>query len=387
MSWLRPLRTWRTRPLRFFALAFLLALILAGGERLAGELRTRYALPTRGTCWIWATGNYGLGEPIAFYAVRELELEQVPPATIAIAADETYLLYVNGRRIGAGSYRPGAPVDEYAISDWLEPGINRILIELRSSRGAGGLLAEIDLGGEGGSPARSVVTDGEWRIFRRYDSGLFGGWSHLDGGEAPEIWQCAPTGRWRLGGSRIRRPTPQEGYLPPVRRRPVRFQQQHGETWHELTWTRNRMPALGQQQIFDWGEEVEGILSFDLASDQGEPGLFYVGLEPPDPADRPPDGVLLPVPGRRHWEDAHARRFRYLLLVGAEPYSRIAVERVEPSAADELAGLPNGGVFGLAPPRSYSKVEEDVWGSLERRVRDQQEQRRVERAAKQGSRR
>ncbi len=79
-----------------------------------------------------------------------------------------------------------------------------------------------------------------------------------------------------------------------------------------------------------------------------------------------PDEVLLPVPGRRHWEDAYPRRFRYLLVVGAEPYSRVEIELLDGRLAQELrrpeAGL--DGVFGLEPPRSYSKVEEDVWERL-----------------------
>ena len=70
--------------------------------------------------------------------------------------------------------------------------------------------------------------------------------------------------------------------------------------------------------------------------------------------------------GRRHWEDAHSRRFRYLLVVGAEPYSRMELEEPEPGLARDPEALANqtGGVFGLEPPRTYSKVEEDVWKRL-----------------------
>ncbi len=350
------LGSWRDRPLAFFAAVFALAAAVAGVERFAARLLE----PEPGARWIWAAGDYRGGEPIAFYAVRDLELRAGAAARIAIVADETYLLYVNGQRVAAGAYRRGAPVDEVDVGDLMEPGLNRILVELRSSRGAGGLLATLELDGGGGPGA--VVTDGSWRIFRHYDPGLFGGWSTLEGGEAPKIWQRPPTGRWRPGAARARRQVPPRGFPPPARRRPLRVQQQHTDAWLDLDWTRARIPALGPHQLYDFGAEVEGYLSFDLTSDEGLPGLLYFGSEPPDPRTGP-DEVVLPVPGRRHWEDAYPRRFRYLLVVGAEPYSRLEVELLDAERARALAppGPARAGVFGLEPPRSYSKVEEDVW--------------------------
>ncbi len=341
---------------RFFAVVSVLTLILAGAALFASRLFES----AHGARWIWAEGDYGGGEPIAFYAVREVELSAVGPGHITVAADETYLLYLNGQRIGAGSYRSQAPIDVYEVGDFLEVGVNRILVELRSSRGAGGLLARIDLG-----TGAVVVTDKSWRIFRRYDAGLVRGLSHLEGGEAPKIWGKAPTGRWRLNGSR-QRPIPFHSFPPPEHRRPVRHQQYNSTSWSTLDWSRRRIPALGSRQVFDWGADVEGIISFDLRSSEGKPGLLYVSSEPPDPRGRLPDAVIVPVPGRREWEDAHPRRFRYALVVGAEPYSRIEVDLLDSEtahAAPATTGL--HGVFGIEPPRSYSKVEEDVWNRLE----------------------
>ncbi|MCP3960289.1 MAG: hypothetical protein GY719_20795 [bacterium] len=360
--------SWRARPLRFFIGVLLLALAAAATERLVAGLRTRFLETGNGACWMWAAGDYGDGRPLAFYAARDLWLDLPDqPARIAIVADETYLLYVNGRRVGAGSYRPGAPVDEYDVSHLLQVGVNRLLVELRSSRGAGGLLAELAIGS--GNDPRLVVTDDEWRIFRRHDPGLLGGWSALEGGEAPQVWQRSPTGRWRLGETRRRRPIPFEEASAPDRRAPLAFQLLNSDSWQELDWSRRRIPAIGPQQIYDFGEEVEGILSFDLTAATGRPGLLYFDFEPPDPRGRRPDEVILPVPGRRYWEDAFPRRFRYVLVVGVEPYSRMQVDLLPPDLARELA-LPEGnhdGVFGVEPPRSYSKTEEDVWNGLGKR--------------------
>ncbi len=359
--------SWQARPLRFFVATAVLALVAAGGERLFAQLRSRFAEPSVGAHWIWAEGDHSSGEPIAFYALREIELEVVEPTQIAIAADETYILYVNGQRVGSGSYRPKAPVDEYEVSDMLRVGLNRFLVELRSNRGAGGLLAEIEVGvPEGREPSRIISTDAEWQIVRRFYPGLFGGWAVLENGEAPRVWRAPPTGRWRLGSRRqleVMLPL----HLPSLPRvAPLRVRAQHKASWFEVGEVERRIPSVGPKQLYDWGEEVEGFLSFDLSSAEGHPGLLYFGSEPPDPALSPPDAVLLIVPGRRYWEAAYPRRFRYLLLIGAEPHRFIAVDSSE-SIRDRVATPPDmqpAGVFGLRPPRSYSKVEEDVWGRL-----------------------
>lgn len=345
--------SWRSHPWRSFTTVALLALALSGVERLAARL-----FEPQHAAWIWADGDYSDGEPIAFYAVREVELPAAGSGRILIAADETYLLYVNGQRIGAGSYRAEQPFDVYEVGDFLDAGVNRIVVELRSSRGAGGLFARLEIGDV------TLGTDGSWRVFRRHHPGLLRGWALPEGGEAPKVWARAPTGRWRLAGARQQR-IPFQHFPPPRRDRPIRHQLHHGATWDALDPNR-RIPALGPQQVFDWGEEVEGFLSFDLRSGSGDPGLLYVSNEPPDAGRRLPDTVILPIPGRKYWADAHPRRFRYALVVGAEPASRIEVELLNGSAGDRSTSEDNhDGVFGIEPPRSYSKVEEDVWGRLE----------------------
>ena len=365
---IRFLVSWHTHPWAFFATVLVLSLILAGVTRLADRLLEL----EHGARWIWAAGDYGGGEPISFYAVREVELPAASSGRVSIAADETYLLYLNGQRIGAGSYRSEAPLDVYDVGDFLEVGVNRILVELRSSRGAGGMLAVLEL--EDGT---TVVTDDSWQIFRRHDDGLIRGWSNLEGGEAPTIWARIPTGRWRLNGAR-HLPIPFQTFPPPERSRPKRHQLFHDTSWSPLDASQRRIPGLGPQQIFDWGEEVEGYLAFDLRSDAGKPGLVYFSsAQAPDPQTRPPDVVVLPVPGRRHWEDAFPRRFRYVLVVGAEPYSWIELERLSGETARALAPPADNhdGVFGVEPPRSYSRAEEAVWKRLEQEAADRQRSR------------
>ncbi len=81
-----------------------------------------------------------------------------------------------------------------------------------------------------------------------------------------------------------------------------------------------------------------------------------------------------------HWLDARLRRFRYALVIGIERPLGARVYAVEPRAAAR-GGLevapetaPPGppapslgrGVFGLAPPRLRTPVEDEVRRKLER---------------------
>ncbi len=323
----------------------------------ASRFAARWPEPGHDADWIWAEGDYRDGQPISFYAARDVELPAPAPARVTIVADETYLLYVNGHRIGAGSYGSEARLDVYDVGDFLDAGWNRILVELRSSRGGGGLLARLELG-----DGTTVATDRSWRIFRRHEDGIVRGWSDLESGEAPKVWGRAPTGRWRLRGLRHREVLFQR-FPPPEHRRPLRHQLRHDAEWSPLDPSQRRIPALGPQQIYDWGTEVEGILSFDLRSGDGKPGLLYVSTEVPDPTEQQPDAYIVPVPGRRWWQDAHPRRFRYALIAGAEPRSRIEVDLLGDSTG--WTDVPNhDGVFGIQPPRSYSSTEEAVWDRL-----------------------
>ncbi|MCP4657248.1 MAG: hypothetical protein GY856_17705 [bacterium] len=348
----RLLRSWVDRPVRFFTVALVVVLVAAAVERGGAALRTRFSEPGLGACWIWAPGVDRSGEPIAFYAVRDFELAEDQRGWISIVADESYVLFVNGLRVGSSSYRPNAPADLYEVSDYLDAGWNRIAVELRSSRGAGGLLASLRLG----EPHRAVLlSDRTWRIFRRYKAGILKGWP-LAGGERAQGWQRPPAGRWRLRRASEARPQPSVPWeFPPVRHLPalrVRFPEGDAR-WIELGPPRRRFPNMGSRLLFDWGEEVTGFLSLDLKSPDGEAALVYFGSEPPNTQQLPADELVMPVPGRRTWEDVHPRRFRYALIVGVEPRSAPQVRPIDPAIADRLGApdQPRSGVFGVPPPR------------------------------------
>ncbi len=346
----RFLRSWVDRPARFFTVVLVVVLAAAAVERGAAALRARMTEPGLGACWIWAPGVDRSGEPIAFFAVRDFELDEDQPGWISIVADESYVLFVNGLRVGSGSYRPNAPADLYEVSAYLDAGWNRIAVELRSRRGAGGLLASLRLG----EPGRAVLrSDRDWRIFRRYAPGILKGWP-LAGGERAQGWQRPPTGRWRLRRASAARPQPSVPWeFPPVRQLPaprVRFPESDSR-WIELGPPRRKFPNMGTRLVFDWGEEVTGFLSLDLKSSDGEVALVWFGSEPPE-EPRPADALVIPVPGRSSWEDAHPRRFRYALIAGVELQNAPHVRPIDPALVDRLRAPERRwrGVFGFPTP-------------------------------------
>ncbi|MBV8202147.1 MAG: hypothetical protein JOZ15_16125, partial [Acidobacteria bacterium] len=113
--------------------------------------------------WIWVAHDRRQAQPVAFYAARDFQLAP-PPARARLLAlgDQEYILYLNGKRVGAGGWRPGARLDAYEVGALLRPGGNRLLAELRSDDGGGGFLASLV---DEESGRMLVGTDGAWRTF------------------------------------------------------------------------------------------------------------------------------------------------------------------------------------------------------------------------------
>src|SRR4029077_11094756 len=101
--------------------------------------------------WIWSGRERNAQGPSAFYALRDFTLDMPPArARLLVTADEEYVLYLNGKRVGAGGYRAGAGLDVYDAGPLLLPGGNRLIAELRSNHGGGGFL--LSLAGDAGTP-------------------------------------------------------------------------------------------------------------------------------------------------------------------------------------------------------------------------------------------
>lgn len=337
-----------------------MALIGAATELGSDAFRGRTAT-VRDSAWIWAPGIAQQVEPVAFLAVRDFRLEEMPrEARLTVTADEEYIAFVNGTRVGGGSFRQDAPAQSYEVVNFLKLAGNRLTFELRSSRGAGGLAVRLDLTDAEGLESSAVVTDDEWQIYRQADPKILHG-GFLSPGEPAAVWGRAPTGRWRPSAAE---PRPIPGFeVPPLpRRRAARVMVPEDGTWHSLDRFKNTFPALGERVVLDWGEEVHGYLMLDLARLDGLPGYVYFGNEPPHERSPPADAFVLPVPGRKYWQDAHARSFRYAWLVGVALHR---VPEILPVAENEVAQLgppPPGrsGPFGVEPPRADALAEEQI---------------------------
>lgn len=291
----------------------------------------------------------------AFYAIRDFDVANPPAsARLLITADEEYVVTLNGKRIAAGTcFRRGSGtlLDSYEVGPFLRPGGNRLLVEVRSGRGAGGLLAALR-----SEATELVVTDESWRIFLRHELGLVRGWLSLRGaGELAFDWGYPPIGRWgrpRIGSASLLLPR-----TPPV----------PAESVHPLPLVLGGREAgrpLGSPVLYDWGREVEGYLTLDLrpSGEQGT-GLLYTGTEPPDLRSGRFTAPVVIQAGRHDWLDAYPRRFRYAVIVGLSRPMRAAVL---PAPARPATRDPEDlKVYGVEGPPLRTPVEDEVWSKLQ----------------------
>lgn len=289
----------------------------------------RWTAPTGGAEWIWIPTSRGERYPVAFFALRDFALD-APPASarLAVTADEEYVLTLNSRRVGTGGWVPGAPLDVYEVAPLLRAGGNRLEIELRSSRGIGGLL--LQLTGPDGRPL--AVSDRGWRLLRREDAELLRGRRPQEAlGEPVASWGWPPLGRWgepRPGPLRPR--WDQEVAAPPLR---------------------------------GWSGEVAGYLElrWPPAPERRVALLFFDGAE---------RGVPVVVPaGAERWLDSQPRRFRSLRLAGISGGYEARVFPVSPEilARRSRPRREDGpGLMGLEAPGLRTPVEDEVGRKLQR---------------------
>src|SRR5437763_16059026 len=161
------------RRLRAWLAAYLMIAVLAAAAHLRSALGAR-SLPTAAARWIWKPIDQLDHNPTAFYAIRDFRLGSPPArARLMITADEEYVVTLNGKRIGAGAFEPGAPLDVYEAGPLLLPGGNRLLVELRRGDGTGGLLASLV---DEATGRQIVGTDDGRRVLPAHQLGLPRGW-------------------------------------------------------------------------------------------------------------------------------------------------------------------------------------------------------------------
>jgi len=147
--------------------------ILPGAEYVFGEPPHGRLPPVRASAWraawIWTPGQWRVAGSTCL-ARRTFELDgRVRRATIWIAADDNYRLYVNGRFVGTGVDWKAA--QRYDIAPHLRAGRNVIVAKCANGDGPAGLLVEALIEVAGREPLR-VTTDETWLVLRPDESGL-----------------------------------------------------------------------------------------------------------------------------------------------------------------------------------------------------------------------
>ncbi|HXU34548.1 MAG TPA: hypothetical protein VN851_28565 [Thermoanaerobaculia bacterium] len=338
----------RTRPALLLLTGIAATYALAGSTHWTRASRARNVLPTRAAEWIWSGDARHERGPSAFWAARDFTLDAVPPsAVLQVQADPEYVLWLNGRRIGAGRFAVGAPLDGYEVAPLLEVGTNRLLAELRSDHGTGGFLLSLT---EGAAGRQLLVSSSEWTIVRRDDPNLLRGFRPLEGGTAAYSWSYPPIGRWG---------TPRLGAVRPIRL-------DRGTS----------VPAAGRSGVperevrFDWGPQpTVGRLALEVVPQEAvQLAVLRVQADGSRPDARTCAAIsVILMPNQREWLDPQVRRIQAAEIVGAV---RVEAARVLPPDGPEeaIAGpaSPPRGLLGLAVPPLRTPVEDEVGRQLER---------------------
>jgi len=117
----------------------------------------------------------------------------VARASITIACDNAYDLYLNGEKLGNGSSWEQA--DTYTITDRLKPGQNVIAVDAWNEGGVAGLLTEAYILLKNGQSLR-VVTDASWRMSETAPQGWPGVGFDDSGWKAAQVIGQPPVAPW-----------------------------------------------------------------------------------------------------------------------------------------------------------------------------------------------
>jgi len=315
--------------------------------------------------WIWAEVEPQDGWT-SFFAVRDFALETVPTSGVflTLTADEEYVVFLNGEVVGSGSFQSGSPIDAFDVTDLLLEGDNRLLVELRSSRGMGGMVLRLARGDE-----PIVLSDSSWRVVPEYREELKWPGRVLESATPVRVWGRPPTGRWGLPRAVVRRPLLTDQVLS---RRPlpaVSARVGDGDgPWRFLPSEPQHSAPLGTWVTFDFGYEVSGFINLSLARRGGARGMFWVSADSiPEPRSTRSSGHFLALVGQGSWTDAVPRRFRYVTVVSLSEIAggRAFVLDPDLQADVELAASRRLGVLGLEPPTLGSPAEDEFWSEFE----------------------
>jgi hypothetical protein len=346
----------------------LLVLILAAIALWAAQELVRARAQARASnrasaAWIWRTLPGRRGAPTVVFAAKDFKLGFEPiQAQLEIAADEEYHLMLNGHGVAAGRYQER--LDSYPVGDALRRGGNRIVVELRSARGAGGLFLRLHVTGGRGESA-TIVSDGSWRIMHQWVAGVSLPTSQ-SWGEPVQVWGTPPSGRW-LATSKIQPTLTTRRLQGGKRLKPLRAvrSQRLGERWQPAEPF--AAEPLGPWVTFDFGRELAGYVNLRFADTERSDGFVFYGLRRPRAGLENPDEVIIRARGRNYWTSAAPASFRFVTVVGLPDVTAGEVVPIVPELIGDLAQRPPvTPLFGIDRELTLvSPVEDEVRGKLE----------------------
>ncbi len=342
---------------------------------LAGvELRHRtplFGAAADAPIWIWRNHDLRHVQAAGFYAVKEFDLVEVPlQAEARILGDGEYLLLVNGARIGSNRYTSAAPIDRYRVERFLVPGRNRLVVELRSPSGAGGLSFELSAAGH-----QLVRSDASWTIYETHWRGLTGD-RPMPPGERPMQLGRSPLGRWGRPAPGPERPAFESALAAaePIAAEHYRVWPGDG-SWQRTAHRSRRPPSMGALVEFDFGIQRTGYLQLAFREGSGrraaDPSAAVLLAFGDEPIGEPPwsaTTLFHPIPGDGLYQDSTVRKFRYVAVAGLPGVFSGEVLATTEASFPALAPPPESarGILGVRPPPSSAPVEHEVWRELKR---------------------
>ena len=246
----------------------------------------------------------GEATPAAFYAVRDFELDAVPPGRAAPGPGGRGVrpLASTAAASAPAHYRTGAPLDVYRGRPTC---CSRAATACSSSCAAPAAPAASSPGWRTGDGRPLLRTDERWLVFRRHHPGLVRGWLPWLRRPAsrPSPGARPPVGRWGAPRPGPPRPllddrAPLPAPRPPAPRSGPRDAGRRARNALRLGPRGHRLPAPR------------------APPGDGAGGRPPLRRRPPARPARRRAGRGAPHAGGRSWLDARPRRFRYVLVLG-----------------------------------------------------------------------
>ena len=299
--------------------------------------------------WIWDSGwSKAPVRAHAFTVEKQFEAPEVPDtARLLILADEEYHLNLNGKWVGSGRFRRDSGWDSYSAVGWVLEGGNTLRVELRSGRGAGGLL--VCLQAAPGEPCW-IRSESSWQVVPQ------------KGESRPvQVWGASPVGSWNLPTAVKPRRSAAECVLAD---RPVEARRFFAVDDKVLRSRDQEMPI--PVWTVRWGIRTRAIIEIDVDPEERRLGELAFGRNRRRPAAREILETLVTEPGQSTYRSVVSREFRFVEIDGIKEvlggrYYKVREECddwfFQPTEAEE-------GLLGLDPPPSRTPVQNELRGKL-----------------------